>query len=40
MFENKTKMHTFWKNITYQKPSKEEISILNFLLVSKTKTII
>ena len=27
-----------WKNITYQNPSQEEISILNFLLVSKTKT--
>ena len=27
-----------WKNITYQNPSQEEISILNFLLVSNTKT--
>lgn len=27
-----------WKNITYQNPSQEEISILNFPLVSKTKT--
>ena len=27
-----------WKSITYQNPSHEEIRILNFPLVSKTKT--